>query len=284
MRSASSSTTLTMPSPRPRAIKPQLKDSAKASGSKPRIPSRLSHSALPPLPEPDASAVAPPPLSRSTRSRHSSPAPRRYSPAPRRSSYAPEGALESIGAVYISWGEGKRDPAPLCCPIRKKEMRKRLGEAQVGWMTAQPAPSVPSLPPALSLPIGVITTSSPSAVSQQRINSPPNLLAVALSSSLSSTRSVSPPASSFSPSASNSSHLFLAEAFQPTSLGFNDPTLALPMVDSRPSSPKGTQQPPLPDAMIKVEDDFDAASEGLWSAGEELWSATDVESEASWAW
>ncbi|GAA5920431.1 hypothetical protein JCM1841_004547 [Sporobolomyces salmonicolor] len=266
MRYASSSTTMTMPSPRPRAIKPQLKDSAKASGSKPRIPSRLSHSALPPLPEPAPCAAAPSPLSRSTRSRHSSPAPRRYSPAPRRSSYAPEGALESIGAVYISWGEGKRDPAPLCCPIRKEEMRKRLGEAQVGWMT------------------GVITTSSPSAVSQQRISSPPNLLAVALSSSLSSTRSVSPPASSFSPSASNSSHLFLAEAFQPTSLGFSDPTLALPMVDSRPSSPKGTQQPPLPDAMIKVEDDFDAASEGLWSAGEELWSATDVESEASWAW
>ncbi|GAA5862765.1 hypothetical protein JCM1840_002665 [Sporobolomyces johnsonii] len=280
-----------MPPPRPRAIKPQLKDStAKASGSKPRIPSRLSHSALPPLPEPTPSATAAPPLSRSTRSRHSSPAPRRYSPAPRRSSFATEGALESVGAVYISWGEGKRDPAPLCCPVRKEEMRKRFGEAQVGWMTVppppQPAPSVPSPPPALSL--AITSAPLPTCSSQQRATSPPDLLAAALSSSLSSTPSLSPPASSSfspSPSTSNSSLLFLAEAFQPTSLGFSDPTLALPMVDSRPSSPKGGgRQPPLLDAIIKVEEDFDAASEGLWSAGEELWGATDAESEASWAW
>lgn len=89
---------------------------------------------------------------------------------------------------------------------------------------------------------------------------------------------------------------------------FDDTTLALPLIDSRPPSPKLALADPAPshqssyvpgftlslatvpeyveDIQVKDEEEGDD-DEALWSAGEDpLWNcaATDVMSEASWAW
>ncbi|GAA5886666.1 hypothetical protein JCM6882_005849 [Rhodosporidiobolus microsporus] len=76
-----------------------------------------------------------------------------YAPPPRKSSYAPDPALATLGAFYVSWPKGKRDPAPLCCPVAKGALVKRFGEAQVGWMTAPPPQPVPQPQPRPQVPL-----------------------------------------------------------------------------------------------------------------------------------
>ncbi|TNY18428.1 hypothetical protein DMC30DRAFT_54588 [Rhodotorula diobovata] len=263
-------------------------------------------------------------------------------PKPRRApssatAVAADPALDTLGAVYIGWGAGKRDPAPLCCAVQARaSLVRAFGEAAVGWMTVQP--QAPPQQPLATLPLGALPPLPPL----------PRTSTNSTSSSSSSSSSSSAAASSLSPglapslttpatSTGSPNDLFLFDeallgctdipvqaksgAFAPS---FEDATLApvLPLTDSRPSSPRLSSSAPLqphpypssqqqqqqsntsfvpsfslslpsvpedaPAARIKREpSDEDADDEALWSAGEDpLWNcaATDVTSEASWAW
>jgi len=60
-------------------------------------------------------------------------------PRPRRaptSSLAADPALDTLGALYIGWGAGQQDPAPLCCAVQARaSLVHRFGEAAVGYLT-----------------------------------------------------------------------------------------------------------------------------------------------------
>ncbi|BGP33768.1 hypothetical protein JCM10296v2_005572 [Rhodotorula toruloides] len=276
--------------------------------------------------------------------------PRPY-PRPRqqRKPLSADPALDSIGAVYVGWGNGKRDPAPLCCPVQAKaSLVKRFGEAAVGWLSVapqipqpRPAPvqsssfssstsashrittlplgSLPPLPP-LPPPLPKTSAATPLRSSSSASPAPQSSSSASASSSRSSLTGFSaippisyttstPPDYSSSSSRDYSPPLLFEEACQS---GFDDTTLALPLVESRPASPKlasailplGAGQPfgfslalstVLEDLspsshmaeFVNVKREEDELSEALWSAGEDPLgncAATDVMSEASWAW
>ncbi|POY74459.1 hypothetical protein BMF94_2457 [Rhodotorula taiwanensis] len=49
------------------------------------------------------------------------------------SSLAADPALDTLGALYVGWAQGERDPAPLCCPQRAKQsLVRKYGNAAVG--------------------------------------------------------------------------------------------------------------------------------------------------------
>ncbi|GAA6015537.1 hypothetical protein JCM11491_004386 [Sporobolomyces phaffii] len=267
-----------MSAPRPRAMRPSLKSDT-LHQHKPRVPSRLSFSSLPPLPPLPSTSSAPTTLGdlpkRSPSPVRSTSAPKRPRPAPRPRSTAKvtvEDTLASVGAFYVGWESGSRDPAPLCCPVQKEKIKQRFGEAAIGWMTT-PEP-VPTTIPAMSLPPLPIPTTQPSVDSPQDFlsnfssysPSPPSL--VSYNSSSSSSMSVSPPAATttmMNPFEAGDSPLLFTNASE---------TLALPL--------------------IKVEDerDMDALSEHLWSSsgdegydvGSGFFTGSSGESDASWAW
>ncbi|GAA5822859.1 hypothetical protein JCM3770_003201 [Rhodotorula araucariae] len=261
--------------------------------------------------------------------------PRRAPPA----SSAADPALDTLGAVYIGWGAGKQDPAPLCCAVQARaSLVRAFGEAAIGWMTvqrqqppqavlqkpqprlAQPTSATAALP---SLPLGALpplpplprtrTASSLSTVSFVASSSPsPPLAAAFAPSPLGGTTSTPP--------ASVDVQIFEDAVQKDRAASFDDTTLALPLAaESRPTSPRLDPSPLVPPAhahhhhsamsfvpsfalslasvpesvpdipvvvAVKSEEgDFD--DEALWSAGEDpLWNcaATDVMSEASWAW
>lgn len=61
----------------------------------------------------------------------------RPTPARRRriSSLAADPALETLGAIYVGWQAGERDPAPLCCPrLVKQSLIRKYGPAAVGYL------------------------------------------------------------------------------------------------------------------------------------------------------
>ncbi|BGP41799.1 hypothetical protein JCM10450v2_005865 [Rhodotorula kratochvilovae] len=239
---------------------------------------------------------------------------------PRRASapaLAADPALDTLGAVYIGWGAGKQDPAPLCCAVQARaSLVRAFGEAAVGWMAVQrqqppqallqPQPRLAQPPSSsASLPASTLSLSSFSAASSL---SPPPAAAFA-PSPLGGTTST-PPAMA------TDLQIFEDALQKDRASSFDDTTLALPLAaESRPTSPKldpssfslhsgagsGTSFVPsfalslasvpeyvadIPVAGIKTEEgDFE--DEALWSAGEDpLWNcaATDVMSEASWAW
>lgn len=198
---------------------------------------------------------------------------------------------------------------PQAQPLPKPQPRQPSSASQLASL---PLGALPPLPP---LPRRTSSTSSSS------LSATPSLSAT---SSLSSSPGLTPAP----PTPPSSSELFTFEdalnsstkdAFAAST--FDDTTLALPLVDSRPSSPRLAAPhalPPLAPSLssgtsfvptfslslasvseyaaggvgIAVKDEVnDGEGEGddeaLWSAGEDpLWNcgATDVMSEASWAW
>ncbi|BGP01744.1 hypothetical protein RTBOTA2_005476 [Rhodotorula toruloides] len=286
-----------------------------------------------------------------TRSAPSLQQPRPY-PRPRqqRKPLSADPALDSIGAVYVGWGAGKRDPAPLCCPVQAKaSLVKRFGEAAVGWLSVAPQipqprpvpsqstsfssstsasqrittlplgslPPLPPLPPPLpktsaATPLRSSSSASPAphpSSSSSASSSRTSLTGFSATPPISYTTST-PPDYSSSSSRDYSPPLLFEEACQS---GFDDTTLALPLVESRPASPKLAPTSILPLSagqsfgfslalstvledlspsshtaeFVSVKREEDELSEALWSAGEDPLgncAATDVMSEASWAW
>ncbi|GAA5879198.1 hypothetical protein JCM16303_001338 [Sporobolomyces ruberrimus] len=307
---------MSSPTPRSRAMKPSLKCSnSQLQQHKPRVPSRLSFSSLPPLPPlpttecAESSSSSPTtlgvsPLSSSKRSRSptrsSSNGPKLKRPTPKpRKTYSPEtveSALGNVGAVYIGWEQGSRDPAPLCCPVQKEMIKQRFGDAAVGWMTTPPPPNsqreLPSLLPPLPIPkVTSVDTPCPPQDFLQNFSyspsslSPPSLLsydAASSGSSSSSFSSVSPPTYPF-----ESDQLVFT-----TNSNASEETLALAPLDAfLPSSTsmiKNEEQDPCLDLDL----DLDVMSEHLWSSSEENLTGggffsgdySSGESEASWAW
>ncbi|GAA6061303.1 hypothetical protein JCM10212_005417 [Sporobolomyces blumeae] len=309
-----------MSTPRARGTKPALKPSKLFH--KPRVPSRLSLSSLPPLPVVapstsdslvvDSSPATPRDLERCrsrSPSRSSGPKLRRPSPPPRRSRHSREDAVRTVGAVYIGWGTAKGDPAPLCCPVAKEKMKARFGEASIGWMSTPSLPSISQIPVAQLPPLPTSTSpathdawnvSTPSPTCQASPSLSPPSLVLSDSPSPASTASITSPFP-FDLSAA------LSDATSPATstslLPYHDTvdlTLALPLpsdqrdfsCQSHPSSPRQPSSetlysiddlvPALPSTDAKLEDD--AMSEHLWSSSESFFCGTDLESEASWAW
>ncbi|GAA5935544.1 hypothetical protein JCM3775_003345 [Rhodotorula graminis] len=260
-------------------------------------------------------------------------------PRPRRtpsSTLDADPALGTLGALYIGWGAGQQDPAPLCCAVQARaSLVHRFGEAAVGYLTVQPQaqplpkPRPRQPPPSASLaclPLGALPPLPPlprrTSSTSSSLSTTPSLSAT---SSLSSSPGLTP-----SPPTPPPSELFTFEDALNSSVKdafgastFDDTTLALPLVDSRPSSPRlgaaaaaasslaAPALPPLPlhsgttfvptfslslasvpeyvaGGVSSAKDEVvDEDDEALWSAGEDpLWNcgATDVMSEASWAW
>ncbi|KWU43528.1 hypothetical protein RHOSPDRAFT_34986 [Rhodotorula sp. JG-1b] len=86
-------------------------------------------------------------------------------PAPRRrrvSSLAADPALSSLGAIYVGWQAGERDPAPLCCPrLAKRSLVRKYGLDAVGYLAVAPQDVVTSASKA-----GTTTTSAAAKGSQ----------------------------------------------------------------------------------------------------------------------
>lgn len=301
---------------RSRAVKPSLKQQQLLQ-HKPRVPSRLSFSSLPPLPPLPATSPSTsnscnsaktPTLSSTSTKRSPSPTPplertkrSRPIPRPRKSAkITVEDALNSVGAFYIGWEQGKRDPAPLCCPVEKEKIKQRFGEAAVGWMTT-PAPSQSptanlSMLPSLPIP-HLVDTPTDFFSTPSYSPSPPSLIPHDDSSSSSSSySSMSPPpaistAYPFESTTTTTNDFLLF----PNSLSTASQTLALPLTDSQEPQRTGNSIP-----TIKVEDeeeggdtfDFsDVVSEALWSSAEDEGGffatgggCSSGDSEASWAW
>ncbi|GAA5977182.1 hypothetical protein JCM10908_004887 [Rhodotorula pacifica] len=60
------------------------------------------------------------------------------------STLAADPALESLGAVYVGWQSGERDPAPLCCPRRvKQSLVRKYGADAVGYLAVAPQDPAP---------------------------------------------------------------------------------------------------------------------------------------------
>ncbi|GAA5983527.1 hypothetical protein JCM5350_000262 [Sporobolomyces pararoseus] len=325
---------------RSRAVKPSLKQQQLLQ-HKPRVPSRLSFSSLPPLPPLPATSPSTsnscnsaktPTLSSTLTKRSLSPTPplertkrSRPIPRPRKSAkITVEDALNSVGAFYIGWEQGKRDPAPLCCPVEKEKIKQRFGEAAVGWMTSEssllfernrmlrsstddnhsriaPAPSQSpttnlSMLPSLPIP-HLVDTPTDFFSTPSYSPSPPSLIPHDDSSSSSSSySSMSPPpaiSTAYPFESTTTTNDFL---LFPNSLSTASQTLALPLTDSQEPQRTGNSIP-----TIKVEDeeevgdtfDFsDVVSEALWSSAAEdeggFFSTgggcSSGDSEASWAW
>ncbi|GAA5968054.1 hypothetical protein JCM3765_003568 [Sporobolomyces pararoseus] len=296
---------------RSRAVKPSLKQQ-QLQQHKPRVPSRLSFSSLPPLPPLPTTlpstvnsfnSAKTPTLSSTSTKRSPSPTPvertKRSRPTPRPRSSAKisvEDALNSVGAFYIGWEQGKRDPAPLCCPVEKEKIKQRFGEAAVGWMTTPAQSQSPttnlSMLPSLPIP-HLVDTPSDFLSTPSYSPSPPSLIPHDDSSSASSSySSVSPPPAissvyPFESTTTTTTNDFLLFPNSST-LSTASQTLALPLTESQ-------EQPTLQSIpLIKVEDegdtfDFsDVVSEALWSADEGGFFSTggcsSGDSEASWAW
>ncbi|GAA5867468.1 hypothetical protein JCM8547_007515 [Rhodosporidiobolus lusitaniae] len=234
-----------------------------------------------------------------------------YAPPPRRSSsytaYDEEPALSSLGAIYLSWGPGKKDPFPLCCPVKtKKGLVERYGEAAVGWMTA-PAP-IPLPQPQAALQVAAQHPQPQPLKQQQEQRKLPTLAGLALPplpplpplpqlpslpslpplpSSSHCSASLSPPALTYSPSSSPASSLSshpscaLLASHQPDDSLFPTPAQFEEAFSSSSSftlisqSLSLTPYAPLPLETVKPgaeEEDFHssgASEAGLWSGGEE---------------
>ncbi|GAA5867546.1 hypothetical protein JCM3774_003873 [Rhodotorula dairenensis] len=95
--------------------------------------------------------------SSSSSSPYARPTPARRS---RISSLAADPALETLGAIYVGWQAGERDPAPLCCPrLVKQSLIRKYGPAAVGYLAVAPQgtgrgrlAAPPPQPPYLSAP------------------------------------------------------------------------------------------------------------------------------------
>ncbi|GAA5906510.1 uncharacterized protein JCM6883_004499 [Sporobolomyces salmoneus] len=290
----------------PRASSHQLQS------HKPKVPSRLSFSSLPPLPPlPSFDSLEAPTSSLRKRSPSPSPTPDRApkrsrpTPRPRKSTsrgVSIENALASVGAVYIGWEDGKRDPAPLCCPVEKEKIKQRFGEAAIGWMSIpatqpQPPPPTTTLPYSILPPLPIPTSSVNTQTQQSDFlsafsPSPPSLISYDSSSS-SASSSFSPPTTSVYPfETSDSLSLFTSSASTASQ------TLALPplspITEQKHLDLDHVQEESMPS--IKVEEDSccfsgsEVMSESLWSSDEGgFWStgyggSSSGESEASWAW
>lgn len=58
------------------------------------------------------------------------------------SSLAADPALDTLGALYVGWAQGERDPAPLCCPQRAKQsLVRKYGNAAVGSYSGEHSPA-----------------------------------------------------------------------------------------------------------------------------------------------
>ncbi|GAA5825321.1 hypothetical protein JCM11251_006935 [Rhodosporidiobolus azoricus] len=232
-----------------------------------------------------------------------------YAPPPRKSSLAPDSALATLGAFYIAWPKGKRDPAPLCCPVQKQSLVKRFGEAQIGYMSAPPPPeslpepvskpqSQPSLPslagvplpplPPLPSPCAVSPSVSPPAFTSSAptpplttTSTPPDFSSSFNSASPVSNTPSQPDANAI-PSPSLDACALLEEAlrFDRASSFDTTTTLSLSLPYSFSSIPDASSHPPpfivphrlpsIPEIKVEDEEDDDfAANEALWSAGED---------------
>lgn len=182
------------------------------------------------------------------------------------------------------------------------EQRKPIAQLPLGALP--PLPPLPPRPQATYARSPSLHDLAPSPAASTPLRYGPSPFAL----SPLATTSTPPDASSHS-LASPPDLAFLEEALQKDrASSFDDTTLALPLVDSRPPSPKLSLADPAPsyqssyvpgftlslatvpeyveDIQVKDEDEGDD-DEALWSAGEDpLWNcaATDVMSEASWAW
>lgn len=94
-------------------------------GAQPR-PSSLP-AAMPSSSSLSSSPAAVPPTRPSPYSRTAS-----HRPRSRTSTLPPDPALASIGAIYIGWGKGQKDPAPLC---GAKGRGRVPGEMAAGWLS-----------------------------------------------------------------------------------------------------------------------------------------------------
>ncbi|GAA5832978.1 hypothetical protein JCM3766R1_000384 [Sporobolomyces carnicolor] len=303
---------------------------------KPKVPSRLSFSSLPPLP-PLPVPTPPATLTRSFGDREeektlptssdSSQSRKRPRPTPRprvarsassaTSRVSVEDALGSVGAVYIGWEAGKRDPAPLCCPVEKEKIKRRFGEAAVGWMTdasrvTPPVPAPPQSAPSRQTNATLAYSVLPALPDATSLDTPSHSFTpippTPASTSYGSTPSLSPP-STFD--CSPSPPLLLFTELAPTA----SQTLALPIPPPAATSITMSTQGPhcfgTESMVAKVEDEIEcdafseigscimtnAASEHLWSSGDEFdadpnggafffggSASSSGESEASWAW
>jgi hypothetical protein len=61
------------------------------------------------------------------------------------SSLAADPALSSLGAIYVGWQAGERDPAPLCCPrLAKRSLVRKYGPDAVGYLAGTRGLFLPS--------------------------------------------------------------------------------------------------------------------------------------------
>ncbi|GAA5943882.1 hypothetical protein JCM10213_009018 [Rhodosporidiobolus nylandii] len=170
------------------------------------------------------------------------PTPRRHSPyippPPRLSSLPLDSALSSIGAIYIPWGEGEKDPVPPCSAVdARKSLARRFGEEALGgWTTAppfaprpQPAPRKPQLPLSLAgialPPLPPLPALPPSSRSKQHPLSNSGDIAVSPLESASSlpTFSFSPASPLPSSSSPSSSSVSSSSLVTPPSDTWSDP-------------------------------------------------------------
>ncbi|TKA52577.1 hypothetical protein B0A53_04587 [Rhodotorula sp. CCFEE 5036] len=253
------------------------------------------------------------------------------------SSLAADPALSSLGAIYVGWQAGERDPAPLCCPrLAKRSLVRKYGPDAVGGTAGRcggasfqsgdddfsggeristrslstsaspvliqpcnkrtPVISVnnddddPAQRPTAIAPIGIVSF----YLLRLRTNPPPSAFTSDSFFAPTPSETAAPP--EFDPGEFLNTSLALFQSgggagsvnsSQPPS-----PTLVFPSLP--PIAPPPSQQfafvaePFAPLALGKLdtvlEDDYD---ESLWSAGEDPLgssAATDVTSEASWAW
>ncbi|BGP18175.1 hypothetical protein JCM10213v2_006230 [Rhodosporidiobolus nylandii] len=195
------------------------------------------------------------------------PTPRRHSPyippPPRLSSLPLDSALSSIGAIYIPWGEGEKDPVPPCSAVdARKSLARRFGEEALGgWTTGR------------NNILSATAATSPSLVTppSDTWSDPPSLL-------------VDHPAPELP---------YLSDALLPfSSSSFTDLSLSLSLPEPTPEptpEPVPADLPTgfIPQLPVLKEEDEDQPDEDeyLWSAGEDgglLFTGTDAESEASW--
>ncbi|GAA5934608.1 Bsp1p [Sporobolomyces koalae] len=291
---------MSCPTPRSRPIQP-----AAQLPHKPRVPSRLCLSSLPPLPLPslEMPVATPnsPTLSIDPSKRSPSPSrlgPKRQRPCPppsKRARYTVENSFSSVGAVYIGWEDGQKDPAPLCCPVQKEKIKQRFGEAAVGWMTT-PAPACPpvvesrrsSLPEILPPLPTLASVDTPQAVAQDFLANFSYSPASPDTPSLSPASLINYESPSFALSPSSPAYQFdlstSSETLSPaaSSAILMTETLALPLAETIIDPQRHREQL----VGIKEEDhesDLDVMSENLWSSSESLFSSSG-ESDAGWTW